>query len=332
MKRKYSLLSKKKSFRRNKNIIIILVIVCLIALAIILLLTLNICGSICEGGPNMCFKCKRNKGKKENETFIPNNVENKNIGVYLVNGQSNSVNQGLYSDLRTFENQDKVHVFYKGKTYNMNNPLAGSYGSKDCVWKLLGDKMIKDKKHEHVVFVLTGCGGACIKALLKHKKKFVNVYKELKNKYGKIDGIFYHQGEANSGLHKINNIKDRNEIKSSEYYKDFNTLMKHMVDDNYSKDKIYVSRVTMECYYYLKDVNKNKKLKLDSTLEPIQDVLRDEYNAGPDTDTIGLIDRFDNCHFNDEGLNKHAKLWFKALYPDTTEGRLNELFPVLNLE
>ena len=31
--------------------------------------------------------------------------------------------------------------------------------------------------------------------------------------------------------------------------------------------------------------------------------------------------------FNDEGLNKHAKLWFKVLYPGTTDERLNELFP-----
>lgn len=327
MKRKYSLLSKKKSFSKNKKIIIVLVIVCLIALAIILPIVLN-CGNICDKVPTRCFKCTRNKGKQENETFIPKDIENKNIGVYLVNGQSNSVNYGKYSDTRTFNNQDKVHVFYKGKIYNMNNPLTGSEGKLDCVWKLLGDKMIEDSKHEHIVFALTGCDGACIKALLKHKKKFTNVYKDLIKKYGKIDGILYHQGESDSGSHKIKNTNDENEIRSSEYYKDFNTLMKPMVDDNYSKDKIYVSRVTMGCKYVLKDVNKeNTELILDPMLGAIQDVLRDEYNKGPDTDTLGLIYRFDNCHFNDEGLNKHAKLWFKVLYPNTTDERLNVLFP-----
>ena len=332
MKRKYSLLSKKKSFSKNKKIIIFLVIVCLIALAIILPIVLN-CGNICEESPSRCFKCKRKKGKEENETFIPKDIENKNIGVYLVNGQSNSVNASKYSDTRTFNNQDKVHVFYKGKTYNMENPLAGSEGKTDCVWKLLGEKMIEDNKHDHVVFAITGCGGACTKALLKHKKKFAKVYKDLIKKYDEIDGILYHQGESDSGLHKIKNTNDENEIRSSEYYKDFNTLMKPMVDNGYAKNKIYVSRVTMGCKYLnKKNINKNKKnIILDPMLGAIQDVLRDEYNAGPNTDTIGLIDRYDNCHFNDEGLNKHAKLWFKVLYPNTTDERLNELFPKLNL-
>jgi len=322
MKRKYSLLSKKKSFSRNKKIIIFSVIVCLIALAIILPIVLKKKNNCL---PQDGIRCQRNKGKQE--TFIPKDIENNNIGVYLVNGQSNSVNYGKYSDTRTFNNQYNVHVFYKGKTYNMNNPLAGSEGKLDCVWKLLGEKMIEDRKHDHVVFALTGCGSACIKDLLKYKEYFEDAYTELVEKYGKIDGILYHQGESDSGSHKIKNTNDENEIRSSEYYKDFNTLMKPMVDDNYSKDKIYVSRVTMGCKYVLKDVNKeNTELILDPMLGAIQDVLRDEYNKGPDTDTLGLIYRFDNCHFNDEGLNKHAKLWFKVLYPNTTDKRLNVLF------
>src|SRR5262249_22577875 len=35
--------------------------------------------------------------------------------------------------------------------------------------------------------------------------------------------------------------------------------------------------------------------------------------AGPDTDTIGFSDRYDNCHMAESGLIKHAKLWIEIL-------------------
>jgi hypothetical protein len=35
--------------------------------------------------------------------------------------------------------------------------------------------------------------------------------------------------------------------------------------------------------------------------------------AGPDTDTIGLEDRFDGCHMAESGLVKHAELWVEVL-------------------
>ena len=35
--------------------------------------------------------------------------------------------------------------------------------------------------------------------------------------------------------------------------------------------------------------------------------------AGPDTDTIGFSDRYDNCHMAESGLIKHAQLWIDAL-------------------
>jgi hypothetical protein len=35
--------------------------------------------------------------------------------------------------------------------------------------------------------------------------------------------------------------------------------------------------------------------------------------AGPDTDTIGVADRYDGCHMAQSGLIKHASLWVEAL-------------------
>jgi len=42
--------------------------------------------------------------------------------------------------------------------------------------------------------------------------------------------------------------------------------------------------------------------------------------AGPDTDTIGLSDRYDGCHMAESGLIRHAELWIKALGAAPAEG------------
>lgn len=35
--------------------------------------------------------------------------------------------------------------------------------------------------------------------------------------------------------------------------------------------------------------------------------------AGPDTDALGLAERYDGCHFSSEGLDRAAALWLEAL-------------------
>jgi hypothetical protein len=42
--------------------------------------------------------------------------------------------------------------------------------------------------------------------------------------------------------------------------------------------------------------------------------------AGPDTDTIGLSDRYDGCHMAESDLIRHAELWIKALGAAPAEG------------
>ena len=34
---------------------------------------------------------------------------------------------------------------------------------------------------------------------------------------------------------------------------------------------------------------------------------------GPNTDLIGLEDRYDDCHFSGRGLQKHSEGWVKAI-------------------
>jgi hypothetical protein len=34
---------------------------------------------------------------------------------------------------------------------------------------------------------------------------------------------------------------------------------------------------------------------------------------GPDTDTLGTLDRYDGCHFSAAGLDRHAELWLTVL-------------------
>jgi len=50
--------------------------------------------------------------------------------------------------------------------------------------------------------------------------------------------------------------------------------------------------------------------------------------AGPDTDTIGLDERWDRCHFAASGMEKAAELWFRALVaPHAVSSRPREAPP-----
>jgi hypothetical protein len=35
--------------------------------------------------------------------------------------------------------------------------------------------------------------------------------------------------------------------------------------------------------------------------------------AGPNTDEIGLDERYDKCHFSSEGAERHAEMWYQII-------------------
>ena len=116
----------------------------------------------------------------------------------------------------------------------------------------------------------------------------------LKNVFGRIDAVLFHQGESNHN----------NNQGSLNYRNDFIYFLSNL--RKYTDASIYLSRASI-C-----DSSSDKELiKIQNDIiENFDNVL-----SGPNTDLINNP-KFrlpDKCHFSDAGLDYFADLWVEAL-------------------
>jgi len=212
-------------------------------------------------------------------------------GVFLTYGQSNSVNQGQIG----YEVKEEVFMHFQGKTYEYKDPSLGGSGIDGSVWGMVGDKLINSGAYKRVVFANSGLGGRKLEELNKgkHFDYLVFNYQSLKDKFGKVDAILFHQGESEIEPDNVDN-----------YYKNFEEFISNLKAKGISIP-IYLSRASY-CY------------SLNSKITEIQDSLIKEYEIvreGPNTDL--LTDKKyrlpDNCHFSMAGYERFSDLWVEYL-------------------
>ena len=218
----------------------------------------------------------------------------KETGVYLTYGQSNSANYGEYG----YNVKNDVFQFLLGETFVYQDPSLGADGTGGSVWGMVGDKLINKRFHEQVVFSNCGWGAAEIEQLRTgHSFQFlVQNYKGLLKKFGKIDGILFHQGEANNYPEGIENYYDN--------FLNFTINLK----ENGIEVPIYLSRASL-C---------GEKNPINDTLTNIQNKLIKNYSLikeGPNTDLLydKKYRRSDYCHFSSTGYEKFSDMWVEAL-------------------
>ena len=213
--------------------------------------------------------------------------------VFITYGQSNAANSGkMDKSLKVWNN---VYMIYEGNIYIYKDPTLGAQGQGASVWGLLGKEIIakSEGRIKNVFFTNTAVGGAPIEKLISNGDNFLNYFldefKLTLNKFGKIDGVLFHQGEQNN--------------KNAEnYYKSFSTLQDSI--NSIKQIPIYLSQAS-----YCSNVIDQKLLDIqDSLIINKKLVLR-----GPNTDILGDQFRYDNCHFNSNGLLKLSTLWYQAI-------------------
>ena len=212
--------------------------------------------------------------------------------IFVTYGQSNSVNSGKLG----YEPSEDVYMFLDGKTYRYHDPALGGTGGHGSVWGRVGDQLIQNNVTSSVGFVTTGSGGASIHALtygdeyMFFEKQFRSVLEE----FGRVDGILFHQGEANHQSGKG----------SGEYSNDFLTLLTNI--RNLSDAPVYLSQASL-CHS-----------KPDELLLEIQDKLIKNYKGvlrGPNSDLLS-DPKFrlpDHCHFSSAGLDELSRMWFESI-------------------
>lgn len=213
-------------------------------------------------------------------------------GVYITYGQSNSSNSGVLENKIFFN----TYMSLNQKTYKYKNPSLGGTGYGGSVWGYLGEKLVLKGYHDFVIFSNTGVGGKSIHSLNKGEffEYFLKTYIDLLEKYGRVDGILFHQGESDNkpGIDET-------------YTSGFREFLKNL-DKNGIETPIYLSRVS-----YCPNKPSNKKI-----IEQ-QNFLITNYSnifPGPNTDSLqGLYRIKNNCHFNLLGFEKFSDMWVESL-------------------
>lgn len=219
-------------------------------------------------------------------------VVSSKTGVYITYGQSNSNNSGVL-ETRTFKN---TFMSLNQKSYKYKNPSLGGSGYGGSVWGYVGEKLVSKGFHDKVIFSNAGWDGHSIHSLNSGYafNFFVKAYEDLKNKYGRVDGILFHQGESDNKL-------DLESKYTHGFEKFLLSLEKNQISSN-----IYLSRAS----YCPGQPSSKKIIDQQNNLIKVYDFIY----PGPQTDKLGADYRIKNdCHFDIIGLEKFSDMWVNSL-------------------
>ena len=218
------------------------------------------------------------------------------LGVFIGYGQSNSDCCGEEPGV-TISNKKNQFMHFDNETYVYEEPMLGAYCRGSCPYSSIGKVLLENGKYTQVVFATTGLPGASLKTLsgsahdgYKSFEYFIKTYKEMKLKYGKVDGVLFHQGESDQKL-------------SASYRESFMEFMGNIKKHGLSDVKIYVSGATL-----CNGTDDPDLLKVQMDLIDIDGV-----ESGPDSDSLGVGSRYDGCHFTHQGFEQIGELWYEKL-------------------
>ncbi len=220
--------------------------------------------------------------------------------VLLVLGQSNAANAG---EVKYQSHCTNTFNFYAGNYYALNDPLYGSNGTGGSVWGRLADKLIERNFAGTVIVAPCAVGGTRIEQWIPGGNLnylLDETINSLDSAGLKVTHVLWHQGESNHVLYSGGLSAQEN---ARAYTANFHTLVSYLRSSGIEVP-IYPAIAT----YCIRQP--------DTVLQQAQRNLANDtlkiYN-GPDTDLLGREYRYDNCHFNEEGLDKHAELWRAVL-------------------
>lgn len=221
--------------------------------------------------------------------------------VFLVMGQSNAANFGKTKyDANCF----RLHNFYDGELFRLEDPLKGANGTGGSVWSRLGTLLMQNQFAEEIIFAPVAIGGVSLEEFLPGtalNASMLNAINKLNIDSHKITHILWHQGESNntrlnSSLTDIENAT----LYTTQFIQLTNQIRALGIDA-----PIFISTAT-RC----------GNSSIDTALQQAQQNLQNDslkiFN-GPNTDLLGNKYRYDDCHFNDKGLAKHAEEWLNII-------------------
>lgn len=212
----------------------------------------------------------------------------------LIFGQSNGANSGAepYTPKRAVYNFN----LFDGHCYVAKDPLLGCTESRGNVMTRMADMLIERDVFDSVLLAPISVGGSRIEEWtpggVRHRRLQVALQRA-KERNIAFTHLLWHQGESNS----------RADGDGPRYVACFRQI--HTAIRRYGVGApIFVAQATVCC----SPLNEAIRTAQAEVVDPQLGIF-----AGPDTDTIGPEDRFDDCHMTASGLVKHAEMWTTIL-------------------
>lgn len=226
------------------------------------------------------------------EPFTSGNPRN---AVLFAFGQSNSANFGAARYTAT----DNVLNFniHDGHCYSAQDPLLGADGDGGSVWGRVGDQLIASGAFDRVLVVPFGIGGTSMAEWTAGGRLHPRVEfaaRQLARAGIAPTHVPWHQGE--------------NDARSGTPPDDYIRMFSDMVEAlrGYGVEAPVFPAVATLCDNLGNDDLRAAQRALPERVAGVY--------PGPDTDTLSdMKDRFDYCHFSEQGLQAHAKLWTDAI-------------------
>ena len=239
------------------------------------------------------------RGRKRIE--VSDAVQGRSV-VILILGQSNGANSGStpYTPKRRVFNFN----LFDGFCYVAQDPLLGATETRGSFGSRLGDKLIDSGHWDTVVLAPISIGGSRIEEWttggVRHRRLQVAIQRAADSGLT-FTHVLWHQGESNA----------RSDADGDAYVECFLNI--HAALRGYGVSApIYVAQATICNSPSCEPIRRAQ----GAVVNPELGIL-----SGPDTDLIGPDERFDGCHMNERGLERHAEMWLKVLLGEKTERR-----------
>ncbi len=210
-------------------------------------------------------------------------------------GQSNSTDSGIGQ--RTIIHPKVFTIKSDGTCAYAQDPLSDTwFAGVGSAWTRLGSRLVNDGIYDAVLLLSVGVSGTGIEKWIPAGDYHYRIQDAISLVQGKdftITNLLWHQGETDSGIGTT----------KADYKTMFHQMLNN-VRQNEANAPIYVAVAT----FCGGDSNATIQQAQTELVDPSQDIY-----AGPNTDSLGSEYRYDGCHFNEIGLERHADLWFDIL-------------------
>jgi hypothetical protein len=231
---------------------------------------------------------------RERELSSPAEVFQGRTAVILIFGQSNGANSGAapYVPVRRVFNFN----LFDGNCYVARDPLLGTTEVRGNFASRMSDMLIERGVFDSILLAPIGVGGSRIEEWttggVRHRRLQVAIQRARERGIA-FTHVLWHQGESNAG-------PDADAQRYAACFMDIHAALRAYG----VAAPVFVAQASL-CRA---PPNELIRVAQRSVVNPKLGIF-----AGPDTDAIGIEDRFDGCHMAKSGLMKHAEMWADVL-------------------